>query len=155
MSSKTLVPNSRFGIHPWLASADELFNVFFSDSRLPASGNTADRGVYSPRVDIAESDTAYEITAEFAGLGQQDIEVTIDNGILSLKGEKSAVQEQQEKNYYRKERVYGSFERSFRLPEEVEVDKVEAEFKNGVLSVGLPKSENAQSTAQEVAVKAG
>ena len=155
MSTKTLVSNSRFGIRPWLASTNELFNVFFSDSRLPSPGNTDDRGVYSPRVDIAESDTAYEITAEVAGLDQQDIEVSIDNGILSLKGEKSAVQEQQEKNYYRKERVYGSFERSFRLPEEVEVDKVEAEFKNGVLSVGLPKSENAQSAVQQIAVKAG
>ena len=154
MAFPTLVPSTRVSVRP-SRSPFNLFDAFFNDSRLPAS-NASGNGInFSPRVDVNESDTAYQISAELPGLTDKDIEITVVDGILTLKGEKSSENEVQEGNYYRQERAYGSFERSFRLPDEVEADKVEANFKNGVLTVGLPKSEEAQSVVHKVEVNAG
>ena len=153
MALPTLVPSTRVGVRP-SRSPFNLFDAFFNDSRLPAAAST-NSASFSPRVDVQESDNAYEISVELPGLEDKDVELTIVDGILTLKGEKSAEKEEKEGNYYRKERVYGRFERSFRLPDEVEADKVEANFKNGVLTVGLPKSEEAKSVVRKIEVKAG
>jgi len=152
MAFTTLVPSTRVNAHP-ARSPFNLFDAFFNDSRLPAANSNGTS--FSPRVDVNESETAYEISAELPGLADKDIEITVVDGVLTLKGEKSSEQEVNEGNYYRQERAYGSFERSFRLPDEIEADKVEANFKNGVLTVGLPKSEEAQSVVHKVEVKAG
>ena len=153
MTVKTLVASPSISARPWRSL--NLFDAFFNDSRLPSAVSNGGALSYSPRVDVKENEAAYEISAELPGLEEQDVEVTVADGILVLKGEKSAEQEEQDNNYYRKERVYGSFERSFRLPDEVEADKVEANFKNGVLTVGLPKSEEAKSVVHKVTIKAG
>ena len=155
MALKTLIPSPRISARLWRSPFDNLFDTFFNDSHLPAAVGNGGAVSYSPRIDVKESEAAYEISAELPGLEEKDVEVTVADGILSLKGEKSAEQEVQDNNYYRKERVYGSFERSFHLPDEVEADKVEANFKNGVLTVGLPKSEEAKSVVHKVEVKAG
>ena len=154
MTFPTLVPSTHVSVRPSRRPFN-LLDAFFNDSRLPAA-SVNDCGLsYSPRVDVKESDTAYEISAELPGTEDKDIEITVVDGVLTLKGEKNAENEGQQGNYYRKERVYGSFERSFRLPDEVEADKVEANFTNGVLTVGLPKSASAQSVVHKVEVKAG
>ena len=153
MTVKTLVASPRISARPWRSL--NLFDAFFNDSRLPAAVGNGSAVNYSPRIDVKESEAAYEISAELPGLEEKDVEITVADGILTLKGEKSAEKEEQDDNYYRKERVYGSFERSFRLPDEVEADKVEANFKNGVLTVGLPKSEEAKSVVHKVTIKAG
>ena len=153
MAVKTLLPSPRVRVRPSRSSFDNLFDTFFNDSRLPASagnGNT-----WAPRVDVIESDAAYVISAELPGLEDKDVEVTVADGVLTLKGEKNAAEEEERENYFRKERVYGRFERSFRLPEEVEANKVMANFKNGVLTVGVPKSEEAQSVVHKVEIEAG
>ncbi len=153
MAVKTLLPSPRVRVRPSRSSFDNLFDAFFNDSRLPASagnGNT-----WAPRVDVRESDAAYAISAELPGLEDKDVEVTVADGVLTLKGEKNAAVEEERENYFRKERVYGRFERSFRLPEEVEANKVMANFKNGVLTVGVPKSEEAQSVVHTVEIEAG
>lgn len=154
MAFTTLVPSTRVNARP-SHSPFNLFDAFFNDSRLPAASSSGNGTSFSPRVDVNESETAYEISAELPGLADKDIEITVVDSVLTLKGEKSSEQEVKEGNYYRQERAYGSFERSFRLPDEVEADKVEAHFKNGVLTVGLPKSEEAQSIVHKVEVKAG
>lgn len=102
-----------------------------------------------PAVDVAETDKAYEIKAELPGLDEKNIEVKIANGVLSLKGEKQEEKEEKEKDYYRRERSFGSFECNFQLPDNIEADKIEATFKNGVLSVTLPKSAEAQQQAKK------
>jgi HSP20 family protein len=107
-----------------------------------------------PAVNVAETDEAYEIEAELPGLEEKNIEVKVANGVLSIKGEKQEEKEEKEKDYYRRERSFGSFERSFQLPDNIEADKIEATFKNGVLSVTLPKSAAAQQ-AKKIEVKAG
>ena len=133
------------------------FESFFGDSRVPAQFNSDLNWSYNPRVDIKETDAAYELSAELAGLNEKDIEVNLDNGILKISGEKRSDKEEKDegRNYYRRERSYGRFERSFRLPEGIKTDKVEARYKNGVLDVTVPKSETAKSSMRKVEVKAG
>jgi HSP20 family protein len=108
-----------------------------------------------PAFDVAETDKAYEIKAELPGLDEKDIEVKVANGVLSIKGEKQEEKEEKEKDYYRRERSFGSFEHSFQLPDDIEDNKIEANFKSGVLSVTLPKSAEARQQAKKIEVKSG
>ncbi len=109
----------------------------------------------APAVDVAESDKAYEITAELPGMAEKDLEVRLANGALTIKGEKHEEKEEKRKDYHVSERRYGAFERSFRLPDEVDADKIEASFKNGVLKVTLPKTPEAQKAEKKIEVKTG
>lgn len=112
-------------------------------------------GAAAPAVDVAETEKAYEITAELPGMDEKNIEVKVTDGSLTIKGEKQEEKEEKKKDYYLHERHFGSFERSFRLPEGVDADKIEASFKKGVLTVTLPKKPEAQKPAKKVEVKAG
>lgn len=105
-------------------------------------------------VDVTESDKAYEITADLPGMAEKDIEVKLANGSLIIKGEKEEEKEEKEKDYHLHERRFGSFERRFQVPEGVEADKVEASFQNGVLTVTLPKTAQAQKAKKKIDVKA-
>jgi HSP20 family protein len=109
----------------------------------------------SPKVDVSESKDAYEITAELPGLDEKDIEVTVANGSLLLKGEKRDERTTKEKDYHISERSYGMFKRSFRIPEAVDTDKISAGFKKGILTVSLPKTSEARSKQRKIAVKGG
>jgi HSP20 family protein len=95
-------------------------------------------------VDLVEKADRYEITAELPGMDEKNIEVKLSNEMLVIKGEKREEKEEKEANYYMSERRYGSFQRAFRLPQGVNADKIEASFKNGVLTVALPKTEEAK-----------
>ena len=106
-----------------------------------------------PAVDVSETDKAYEITAELPGMDEKNVEVKLANGILTIKGEKQEEKEEKQKDYYMRERSFGSFERNFQVPDGVDVDKIDASFKNGVLSVTLPKSPEAQKAEKKIAVK--
>jgi HSP20 family protein len=107
-----------------------------------------------PAVDIAEKDSAYEITVELPGMDEKDIEVNLANGGLTIKGEKQDQKEEKKKDYYLQERHYGAFERSFHVPEGVDKAKIEAAFKNGVLTLTLPKSAETKQAEKKIAVKA-
>ena len=108
----------------------------------------------APVVDVAETDTAYEITAELPGMDEKNIEVNVANGGITIKGEKKEETEEKKKDYYVSERRYGSFERYFTLPEAADADKIAATFKNGVLKVTLPKTAEAQKPAKKIEIKA-
>jgi HSP20 family protein len=108
-----------------------------------------------PAVDVAETAKGYEITAELPGIDEKDIEVKYADGTLTIKGEKKDEKEEKKENYYLSERSYGAFQRSFRVPEGVDPDKVEASFKNGVLTVTLPKSVEAQKQEKRIEIKQG
>ncbi len=108
----------------------------------------------APAVDVAENDKAYEITAELPGLDDKHVELTLSDGMLSIKGEKTEEKEEKQKGYYLSERQYGSFQRSFALPDNVEADKIDATFKNGVLTITLPKKAEAVKPEKKIAVKA-
>jgi HSP20 family protein len=111
--------------------------------------------IAAPAVDVAESQKAYEITADLPGLTEKDIEVKLANGILMIKGEKQEEKEEKKKDYHLSERRYGAFERSFRVPESVDSDKIEASFKNGVLTLTLPKTPEALKAEKKISVKVG
>ena len=108
----------------------------------------------APAVDIAESEKAYELTAELPGMDEKNIEVKVANGNLIIKGEKREEKEETKKDYYMRERNFGSFERRFEMPEGVDADKIEASFKKGVLTLTLPKKLEAQKPAKKIEVKA-
>ncbi|HEV8004256.1 MAG TPA: Hsp20/alpha crystallin family protein [Planctomycetaceae bacterium] len=107
-----------------------------------------------PKVDIAETSDAVHVTADLPGLAENEIDVTLTDGHLVIRGEKRSEKEEQDetKNYHRIERSYGSFHRSIALPAEVDDQKVDASFKNGVLTVVLPKVATA-STGKKIEVK--
>jgi HSP20 family protein len=107
-----------------------------------------------PAVDVVETDRAYEIKAELPGMDEKSVEVKVANGVLSIRGEKQDEKEEKQKDYYLRERSFGSFERAFQIPEGVDADKIEANFKKGVLTVILPKSVEAQKSEKKIAVKA-
>ncbi len=107
----------------------------------------------APVVDVAEDDTAYKITAELPGLEPKDIELSITGDTLVLRGEKREEKEQKDKNYYMSERAYGSFQRSFALPDGIDRDKIAADLAKGVLTITLPKTAEAQKPAQKIEVK--
>lgn len=103
----------------------------------------ADRA-WMPAVDIAENETGYVVTAELPGVSKDEVSITFEAGVLTLSGERRFEEKQDGKNYHRIERAYGSFSRSFVLPAEVNADKVEANFQDGVLTVSVPKAEQAK-----------
>ena len=94
-----------------------------------------------PKLDIAEMKDKYEIKAELPGMDEKDINLSLDDGVLTISGEKKAENEEKEKGYYLKECSYGSFSRSVRLPENIADDKIGAHFKKGVLFIDMPKKE--------------
>ena len=97
---------------------------------------------------------AYEITADLPGMDDKNIEVKAVDGVLTIKGEKQEEKEEKKKDYYLQERSFGSFQRSFGLPDGVDQDKIEASFKKGVLIVTLPKRPEAQKPTKKIEVKA-
>jgi HSP20 family protein len=107
----------------------------------------------APAVDIVEKDDAFEVTAELPGLDEKNIEVNVANGGLTIKGEKHEEKEEKKKGYHLQERRFGSFERSFRLPDGVDADRIEASFNKGLLRVRLPKKPDAQKPAKKIEVK--
>ncbi len=107
---------------------------------------------FAPRVDISETDAEYRVTAELPGLEEKDFEVSLDGDILTIKGEKRIEREEKGDGYSHVETSRGSFCRSFRLPVEADPDAVKAAYKNGVLTVTLPKPPEAESGARTIPV---
>lgn len=106
-----------------------------------------------PAMDLVEKDKEYEITAELPGMDEKSVELKVSNNILTIKGEKTEEKEERKKDYYLSERRYGSFERSFQLPEGIDTDKIDATFAKGILTVKLPKTADAQKAEKTISVK--
>ena len=107
----------------------------------------------APAVDVAETDKAYEVTAELPGMNESNIEVKLADDVLTIKGEKKDEKEEKKTDYYYvSERRYGSFQRSFTVPAGVDSSKIEATFKNGVLTVTLPKNAQAQKSEKKIEI---
>ncbi len=111
-------------------------------------------GDFAPRVDISDDDKALMITAELPGINKEDVKITVnEDNVLTIRGEKRREEKHEEKNYMRVERSYGSFTRSFALPDTVISDDVKASFDNGVLTIALAKREPAKPKELEVAIQ--
>jgi HSP20 family protein len=129
---------------------------FFGRSVLPAIQDEGTElmtsGEWAPLVDIAEDDKAYLIKAELPEVEKNDIKVTLERSVLTISGERKAEKEEKGKRFHRIERSYGSFVRSFTLPDDADGEHVSADFKNGVLHVRVLKTE--QSKPKQIDVKA-
>ena len=133
---------------------NRLFDDVFRGFDLPEPfGRVALLGSTWPRLELSDSDAALRITAEVPGMEQKDIEVLLENGVLILRGERSSDTGDAGRQF--SERFYGRFERRIPLRDEVAEDKVTASFRNGVLTIELPKSEKAQARAKRIAINAG
>ncbi|HEX7517406.1 MAG TPA: Hsp20/alpha crystallin family protein [Chthoniobacterales bacterium] len=108
---------------------------------------------WSPQVDITEDEQEYLVKTDLPEIKKDDVKVIVENGILSISGERKSEKEEKKKRYHRIERSYGSFKRSFTVPENADGTKVSAEFKAGVLKVHLPKSASAKPKKVEVKVQ--
>ena len=129
---------------------DDLFENFFGLTR---RGGDLEYGRWRPRINIEENDNNYEITAEIPGMSKEDIEIDLRGDILTLKGEKKIEEEKKDKNFHLCERCYGQFVRTIRLPENAEKDKIDAEYKDGILKLNIPKVEEAKPKEIKVKVK--
>jgi HSP20 family protein len=107
---------------------------------------------WAPLVDVIENEKEYLVKAELPEVKKEDVKITVQDDILTMSGERTQEKEEKGKKFHRIERAYGSFSRSFTLPEDADASKVAAEFKNGVLTVRLPKSERAKPKSIEVAI---
>ncbi len=108
----------------------------------------------TPAIDFSEDEHAYHLTAELPGLSEKDINLTMSGDLLTLTGEKQEEKEEKEKNYHYSERRFGSFRRAVQLPQDIDREKIEARFKNGVLEVALPKTADAIQRQRKIEVKA-
>ena len=119
---------------------DRIFDQTFFGS----NGEAGSLSHWSPAVDVRETEDGILVSTELPGLTSKDVNVTVENGVLSISGERKQEWEEKEGETHLLERHYGKFERSFRLPRSVDSEKVSAKFENGVLEVELPKSEKAK-----------
>ncbi len=159
MSVRDLMPWVRTGGQfpstyrdPFMSLHREMNRLFDDTFRgLPAFGRFSSEGGW-PSLEVSETDKEVRVTAEVPGMEQKDIELVLDDGVLILKGEKRSETEDKERQF--SERVYGRFERRIPLAAEIAEDQVKATFKNGVLTVTLPKSARAQTKAKRISIEA-
>jgi len=150
-----------------LASNDEWPSIFtlhrevgrlFDDLVRGGSGGKfvtpAQSSQWSPRLNIAETDKDFQITVDLPGVAEKDVELAVNDGLLSIKGTRHSEKEDSGKNYHRVESFFGSFERSVSLPDSIAFDKIDATFKNGLLTVTLPKDDSAKNKTKKIAIRA-
>ncbi len=157
MNLKSLIPIGRDrGVaapaNPFMSLQREIDRLFDDFTRgfpsFPTFGNG--KSELMPSMDVTETDKAIEITAELPGLEEKDVQVNVADNLLTIRGEKKAEKEEKDKNYRLVERSYGSFERTFELPDGVNVDAIQAGIAKGVLKVTVPKPAPAQSKKIDV-----
>jgi HSP20 family protein len=147
--------------HPFLSLHREMNRLFDDtfrgfDARWPGFGLTsASRGGWSndrwPSIEIAETEKEWKVCAEVPGMDEKDLEILADDGVLTVRGERRSEVDDKDRQF--SERYYGRFERRIALPPDVEAERAEARFKNGVLTVTLPKSTNANPRVRRIAIK--
>jgi HSP20 family protein len=129
---------------------DQFFDDPFTALSLPSLRSVA---VFLPRINVSETDSAMLVTAELPGMDEKDVEISLENDTLVINGEKKTDVEEKGRNFHCVERTYGSFHREIPLVSEIEAEKVEAVFKNGVLTVTLPKTPAAARQAHKILIK--
>jgi len=144
--------------HPFYSLQREmnsLFDSFFRGFDVAPRGLSADAmGMFTPSVDVKENEKEFIIKAELPGVEEKNIDVTVTNDSVTIKGEKKEEKEDKDKNYYYMERSYGSFCRVIPLDAEIESGKAQASFKNGILDIKIPKNQSSKAKGTKVSIKA-
>jgi HSP20 family protein len=140
--------------NPWaeFKNLQDEINELFDIDRFPVASGLFDRS-FSPAIDVIENEHEFNVTCELPGMEQKDIDVSVAANVLTIKGEKKDEREEKKGKYYRKEIWSGSFHRTLPLPATVELDKIGAQLKDGVLKITLPKKEEAKPKQITVSVK--
>lgn len=128
---------------------DRMFQEFFGGTSLPAWASEP----AFPAVDIIENDKDFTVKAELAGIPPEDVEVSVTDGFLTIKGDKKEEKEEKSENYLRRETSYGSFQRTIALPETADTEKAEASFQNGVLNIAVPKKASAMQKPKKLQIR--
>ncbi|MCP5467919.1 MAG: Hsp20/alpha crystallin family protein [Deltaproteobacteria bacterium] len=131
--------------------SDEMGRLFWGLKR--HKNDQESRVSFVPSIDVAESPETLSISVELPGMKKDDVKITVREGILTISGEKKFKEEEKKENYYRIERSYGSFVRSFNLPNTVDSEAIRAQFENGVLELAIPKKPEAKERTIDVEVK--
>ncbi len=143
--------------HPFYSlqrEMNDLFDNFFRGFDITPRGfHSSKLGGFTPSVDVKENEKEFIVKAELPGVEEKDVEVTLTNDALTIKGEKKEEKEDKDKNYYSLERTYGSFRRVIPLTAEVESEKARARFKNGVMEIKIPKNQAAQAKGTKITIK--
>jgi HSP20 family protein len=129
---------------------NRMFDDFFGDF---GRGGLEAVSRFMPQIEITDTDQQIRVTAELAGLDEKDVEITLHDDVLTIKGEKKQQREEKNERRFLSERSYGAFSRSIALPDNVQQDKIEAAFQKGVLTVTLPKAEPEESKAKKIEIK--
>ena len=148
-------PFTRWGPMKELEDMEKRLSTIFGRSPIGTDGEKKEAIAvteWSPLVDISEDDKEYIVKAEIPEMKKEDIKINVHDDVLTVSGERKYEKEEKGKKYHRVERAYGSFMRSFALPENADGSKISAEYKDGVLKVHLPKSEQAKKKAIEVKI---
>jgi HSP20 family protein len=131
---------------------DGVFDDFFRSFGFPMLANEMPVAKLMPRLDVSETEQEIQIQAELPGIDEKDVDVTLADDVLTIRGEKKTEQEKKERDYHLMERSQGTFVRSLRLPFMVDAGQVTAAFKNGVLTITIPKPKEVQQKTQKIAV---
>jgi HSP20 family protein len=142
---------SPFGIERRM---DDLLDQFFGGFSVMPIGISEMSGTFSPRMDIQETTDAIKVKAELPGIDRNDIDVSVRDGVLTISGEKKVEKEEKGTDYHHLERSFGCFTRSISLPQTVETEKVEAQYRDGVLVVTVPKSAKAVEGSKKIPIAA-
>ncbi|WP_028317975.1 Hsp20/alpha crystallin family protein [Desulfobulbus elongatus] len=140
---------------------DRLFDHFFRGfgpmgmGRLGSGPAFGEGMVLKPKVDLSATEGEYLLTVEIPGVSEKDVSVDISGGTLTVKGEKRQEKEEKEKDYYRVERSYGSFQRVLSLPDDVDREGIKAGFKDGVLSITMPRKATSKGEVKQIEITAG
>jgi HSP20 family protein len=134
---------------------EDMFHRYSKSMSLPRTSDQemVTAGDWAPRVDIAETDAEFTIKAEIPEVKKEDVKISLENGVMKISGERKQEKEEKNKKFHRVERFYGSFMRSFILPDNVDESKIDASFKDGVLNLKLPKTEKAKPKSIDVKIK--
>ncbi len=150
--SRGLSPSGQDPLGIFRREMDRLFDDFLSPAELRSFAPPRAMGVW-PSIDVEETNQAYIVTAEVPGLDEKDIELSLRDNLLTISGEKREERQEEKGGRAYAERFYGQFRRAIPFDTEVDPDKVDAKFKNGVLTVTLPKSKKAQADARRIDIK--
>ena len=172
MTLKQIIPWRWGGFRSWededrpfesffqgMDSLHKEMNLLFEDFR-KSNGRPSlitkpwDYAPLNPRLDETEDEKAFHVQIELPGMGQEDVDITLTDGLLTIRGEKKQEEEEEGKDFYRSERSFGSFRRTLPIPVEVDESKIEASFKKGILSIEFPKTAEAQKKVKHIKVKA-
>ena len=140
-------------LRAWPGALPDLHWPDFSPLRTLSMGDRFGPWSSGLRVDVTEDDKSYQISAEIPGMDEKDIEVSLTDDMLTIRGEKQEQRQKSRKDYHLQERRYGSFSRSFRIPNDVDRSKVDAKFTKGVLTIEIPKSKVARKKKKYISVK--